>query len=68
MVKRITLTQMCDPPTTIPQTYHIMVNKIDLVTEISQGSIVTVNGIEFKVIEPAEYILNKLDSLGDTND
>jgi hypothetical protein len=58
---------MCDLPTTIPQTYHVMANKIDFVTELLQGSIVTVNGLDIKVIEPAEWILNKL-NLGDIDD
>ena len=68
MLQTITLTQLCETPTTIPRTYHIMVDKIDFVTELLQGSFVTVNGIEIKVIEPADYILNKLRAMGDFND
>jgi hypothetical protein len=67
VLQTITLTQFCETPTTIPQTYHIIVDKIDFVTELLQGSFVTVNGIDVKVIEPADYILNKLRSMGDFN-
>ena len=70
MIKTITLTQFCEPPTTVPKTYYVIVDKIDVIEELpqGQGAFVTVNGLDIKVIEPADYILKKLQSMENFND
>ena len=69
MIKTITLTELTSDPLTIPRTYHVLVDKISHIIEpnTNQGCCVYV-GHELWVIEPADYILNKLRTTGEYND
>ena len=67
MTKTITLTEQTTGMV-VPRTFHIFIHKIEYIIEQDVGSTVVLNNTALNVIEPAEYILNKLKSIGDLND
>ena len=68
MIKTISLTEFPTSFHVVPKTFHVIVDKIEYIIEKESGSTVVFNNTELEVIEPAEYILKKLNSFGDFND
>jgi hypothetical protein len=67
MTKTISLTEYTDG-TFVPKTFYIFIDKIDYIIEEDVGSTVVLSNEKLSVIEPANYILNKINSFGDFND